>query len=109
MVKVTAGKKSSRVGVVRRVRRRVKPKCLCSRSLSSSVLECKDFQLVSCSASCRRPQYYLHSECASFYCGFLRRCGFCHRKFVLKRSTDKNLLETVLDQRKKSVHVKSKA
>lgn len=86
---------------VRRLRRRKapKPKCLCSRSLSSSVTDSScDLKVVFCSAKCNR-LHYLHSECALAYCKLLRQCGFCRQKFVQKSVTQKSLLQAILDRR----------
>lgn len=90
---------------IRRVRRSslTKPVCQCERVLSSSIVECSNFHLVSC--KCK--QYYLHAECAAFYCSSLHSCGVCRTNFVRSQPNNKTLFETVLDQRRKSMHVKS--
>lgn len=84
---------------VRRRRRLSRPKCLCLRSLSSSIHDASDFRYVFCSSACKRP-HYLHAECAQFYCTVVRRCGFCRQKFVQKSLPEQNLLEAIIKRRK---------
>ena len=59
-----------------------KPSCLCNRSLGDSLLEARDFRVVTCSYGCKRPQFYFHESCASLYVQSLRACGYCKAPLI---------------------------
>lgn len=88
-----------------RLRRRpqrhcVKPSCLCNRSLGDSLLEARDFRVVTCSYGCKRPQFYFHESCASLYVQSLRNCGYCRAKLIpLNNSKNTSLRDTLHNRR----------
>lgn len=84
---------------VRRVRRlrpkKSRPRCLCARSLSSTLTEPSNIHVVLCKHNCKRPSYYFHDQCATLYCNILRHCGYCKNKLVVKKIANTNLLKTI--------------
>ena len=77
------------------------PRCLCTRSLSSTLTESSNIHAVLCKHACKRPSYYFHRQCATLYCNILRHCGYCKSKLVVKKIANTNLLQTI--QRKRSL------
>ena len=78
-----------------------KPSCLCNRSLGDSLLEARDFRIVTCSYGCKRPKYYFHESCASLYVQNLRTCGYCKAKLIsLSNTKNASLRDAVHTGRK---------
>ena len=72
------------------------PACLCNRALGDSLVEARDFSVVTCSHGCRRPQFYFHASCAQLYAASLRVCGFCKTKLVAVGDTSNRCLQDAL-------------
>ena len=78
----------------------LKPSCLCNRSLGDSLLEARDFRIVTCSYGCKRPQFYFHESCASLYVQSLRTCGYCKAKLIpLNNSKNASLRDALHNRR----------
>lgn len=95
--------KSSRALRLRRrpqQRHCLKPSCLCNRSLGDSLLEARDFRIVTCSYGCKRPQFYFHESCASVYVQSLRTCGYCKSKLISLNNSKNASLRDALHNRR---------
>ena len=92
---------------IRRLRRlrpkKSRPRCLCARSLSSTLTEPSNIHVVLCKHGCKRASYYFHDQCATLYCNILRHCGYCKNKLVAKKIVNTNLLKTIQNTRSLAV------
>lgn len=77
-----------------------KPSCLCNRSLGDSLLDARDFRVVTCSYGCKRPQFYFHESCASLYVQSLRNCGYCKAKLISLNNTKNASLRDAVHTRR---------
>lgn len=74
----------------------LRPSCLCNRSLGKSLLEARDFRVVTCTYGCKRPQFYFHESCASLYVQSLRTCGYCKARLISLNNTKDKCLRDAL-------------